>query len=58
MMKNTGIIVANDSNKKRTKALSANLHRLGITNTIVVNYDGRKIVNQFPKFDRVLLDAP
>ena len=57
-MKNQGFIIANDLNKKRTKALTANLYRMGVTNTIVVNYDGRKIGKHFKNFDRVLLDAP
>ena len=58
LMKNTGLLVANDLKKERLKSLNANLHRLGVTNTVVVNYDGRKIPKCFQKFDRVLLDAP
>lgn len=57
-MKNTGVLVANDLKKDRLKSLNANLHRLGITNCLVCNYDGRKLPNIFAKFDRVLLDAP
>ena len=58
MMRNTGIIFANDFQKERCKALTANLHRLGIVNTIVSNYDGRKYPKIMKGFDRVLLDAP
>lgn len=58
LMQNTGVVFANDSNKARTKSLSANVHRLGCKNVVVCNYDAR----QFPKviggFDRVLLDSP
>uniref|UniRef100_A0A8C4ZCW5 SAM-dependent MTase RsmB/NOP-type domain-containing protein n=1 Tax=Gadus morhua TaxID=8049 RepID=A0A8C4ZCW5_GADMO len=58
LMKNTGTIVANDANAERLKSVVGNVHRLGVTNAVICNYDGR----QFPKvmggFDRVLLDAP
>ncbi len=41
-MRNSGILVANDANKDRAKAIIANTHRLGLTNTIVTNLDGRQ----------------
>lgn len=40
-MRNSGILVANDANKDRARAIIANVHRLGLTNTIVTNLDGR-----------------
>ncbi|CAI5707023.1 unnamed protein product [Peronospora farinosa] len=58
LMKNTGSIIANDLKKQRLKATVANLHRLGVKNTSVSCYDGRKIPSLFKGFDRVLLDAP
>ena len=58
LMKNTGVLVANDLKKERQKALNANMHRLGVSNVVVSNYDGRKVPNIFKKFDRCLLDAP
>ena len=58
LMKNTGMLVANDIKKERLKSLNANMARLGVTNCITVNADGRKIPKMFTKFDRVLLDAP
>lgn len=58
LMKNTGLIVANDSNKERLKSLNANLARLGVRNSIVCNYDGRQFFKVMSGFDRVLLDAP
>ncbi|VVT54365.1 uncharacterized protein SAPINGB_P004039 [Magnusiomyces paraingens] len=58
LMKNTGCVFANDSNKERTKALVANIHRLGCTNTIVTNYDAREFPRVIGGFNRILLDAP
>ena len=59
LMRNTGTLVANDINKLRLKSLNSNIHRLGVKNTIITNYDGRKLNKYFPsKFDRILLDAP
>lgn len=58
LMKNTGVLVANDLKKERLKSLNANLMRLGVTNTVVTNYDGKKLPKIFTKFDRCLLDAP
>lgn len=58
LMKNTGVVVANDSSADRLKALKFNLQRLGVTNCIVCNYDGRKFPKVMKGFDRILLDAP
>ncbi|XP_046850640.1 probable 28S rRNA (cytosine-C(5))-methyltransferase [Xenia sp. Carnegie-2017] len=58
LMKNSGNIVANDQNKDRLKALVGNLHRLGVNNTLVCNYDGRLFPKIMGGFDRVLIDAP
>lgn len=59
LMRNTGMIFANDASKERSKGLIGNIHRLGCKNTIVSYLEGQE---SFPKllggFDRVLLDAP
>lgn len=59
VMKNTGTLVANDLKRDRIKSLVANIHRLGIRNAVVCNYDGLQIPKVFGTcFDRALLDAP
>ena len=59
LMRNTGVIVANDLKAERQKATVANLHRLGVHNTITCTHDGRKLGHKYPNhFDRILLDAP
>ncbi|OUC40319.1 NOL1/NOP2/sun family protein, partial [Trichinella nativa] len=45
LMKNTGILMANDISRDRCKAITSNFHRLGVRNAMIF-------------FDRVLLDAP
>ena len=58
LMKNEGLLVANDFKKERIKSLFFNVHRMGIKNSIITNYDGREFAKLYNKFDRVLLDAP
>ena len=58
LMKNSGTVVANDLKPQRQKATVANLHRMGVKNSIISCYDGRKIPGVMKGFDRVLLDAP
>jgi NOL1/NOP2/sun family putative RNA methylase len=61
-MKNMGNIIANDLNIGRIAILSANLERIGITNTIITRHDGldlcKKLKNIGFKFNKILVDAP
>lgn len=58
LMKNTGILMANDAKLERLRSLRFNLQRMGVTNCMITNYDGRKLPAVMKGFDRVLLDAP
>lgn len=58
VMKNTGMLFANDINADRIKAVVGNFHRLGVVNSVVSSCDGRKFSVVMKGFDRVLLDAP
>lgn len=58
LMKNSGILICNDINEQRLPSLVGNIHRLGLRNSIITNYDGRKLLKHFSGLDRVLLDAP
>ncbi|EPY20104.1 ribosomal rRNA methyltransferase Nop2 [Strigomonas culicis] len=58
LMKNSGVLFANDVSAPRCKSLNANLQRLGVTNCIVTNYDGTGYEKVMRNFDRILLDAP
>ncbi|MFH1372307.1 MAG: RsmB/NOP family class I SAM-dependent RNA methyltransferase [bacterium] len=56
LMNNRGLLVANDSNYDRIRALKFNLNRAGVLNSVITEEDLRT----FPQseFDVVLLDAP
>ena len=58
LMKNTGVLFANEFNKDRAKSLVGNFHRMGLKNAVICNHDGRKFTEVMKGFDRVLLDAP
>ena len=57
LMKNKGILVANELDYRRIGPLRINLERTGISNIVITNLDGRNIEGE-ERFDRVLLDAP
>eukprot|EP00768_Dysnectes_brevis_P002099 gnl/Dysnectes_brevis/1654_a1881_3632.p1 GENE.gnl/Dysnectes_brevis/1654_a1881_3632~~gnl/Dysnectes_brevis/1654_a1881_3632.p1 ORF type:complete len:451 (+),score=76.56 gnl/Dysnectes_brevis/1654_a1881_3632:53-1405(+) len=58
LMKDRGLLVANEVSKPRLAGLQANLQRCGVTCALVVQYDGRKLPAVTGGFDRILLDAP
>lgn len=59
MMNNTGLLVSNEVFPKRAKALSENIERCGVTNTLVTNETPEKLARYFPGyFDKILVDAP
>lgn len=59
MMKNQGLIVANDVDVDRVKALSNNVDRMGALNVIITIMEGNRFGNLLPDyFDKVLVDAP
>ena len=58
IMKNTGVLFANDLNRDRIHAVIGNFHRLGVVNSVVSCMNGVEYKKFMSGFDRVLLDAP
>lgn len=59
MMENQGLVLANDPDRQRLKALHGALDRMGCLNVATCSLDGGRIGKLYPEsFDRVLLDAP
>lgn len=58
IMNNKGSLILIERNSKRIPALEINLRRMGVLNSIVLNYDARKLDNLNIKADKILLDAP
>jgi len=58
IMKNKGTLILIDRNKRRIPALEMNLRRLGISNSIILNFDAIALHKLNVKADKILLDAP
>ncbi len=58
-LKNNGVILANDINIERLRALSHNIDRIGLLNVVVTRIDAQKIGDIFfEEFDKVIVDPP
>ncbi|TCO75172.1 RsmF rRNA methyltransferase first C-terminal domain-containing protein [Marinisporobacter balticus] len=58
-LKGEGILVTNDINMNRVKALIKNMELFGVKNAIVTNENPKKIQSYFQNyFDEILVDAP
>ncbi|MBD3337539.1 MAG: NOL1/NOP2/sun family putative RNA methylase [Candidatus Lokiarchaeota archaeon] len=58
LMNNKGCLLLVEKYSKRIPSLKNNLRRLGITNSIILNYDSRNMNKLDFKPDKILLDAP
>ena len=58
-MQNCGLLISNDPEPGRARALAGNLERLGAANAIVVNALPETLAARWPEyFDAILVDAP
>ncbi|HPZ05403.1 MAG TPA: RsmB/NOP family class I SAM-dependent RNA methyltransferase [Clostridiales bacterium] len=58
-MKGRGLLVSNDINAERVKALVKNIELCGIRNAVVLNESPERLVRNFEGyFDKILIDAP
>jgi NOL1/NOP2/sun family putative RNA methylase len=58
MMQNRGVLITNDLQGDRLKALGINLQRTGVSNSLITQMHGHRFKNITIKFDKVLVDAP
>ncbi|MER0282045.1 methylase [Clostridioides difficile] len=58
-LNDTGLLVSNEINASRIKALGENLERFGVRNCIITNTDSKSLRKTFNGyFDKVVIDAP
>ena len=58
-LKGEGLLIANEINATRAKALLRNIERMGIGNAVILNETPEKLAGRFKGFfDKILLDVP
>ena len=58
-LNNTGVLVSNEINSKRSKVLVENIERFGARNVLVTNESAERLAKVFSSFfDLIVLDAP
>ncbi len=58
LMNNEGLLIANDAQGQRIRALGVNLQRVGAHNTIITRMNGQSFKKKNILFDKILVDAP
>jgi NOL1/NOP2/sun family putative RNA methylase len=58
IMKNKGSLILIERNKNRIPALEMNIRRMGVQNSIILNYDSTNLDRLSISADKILLDAP
>ena len=59
LLKQSGLLVSNEINRKRASILAENVERIGAKNVIILNETPAKLASQFPEyFDKIVVDAP
>lgn len=58
-LKGMGLIVANDINQARARALLRNMELFGVSNSFITNEPPHILADRFPEgFDKIMVDAP
>ncbi len=58
MMRNKGVLVANDYKGDRIKSLGLNMQRCGVSNVVITLMQGHRFLKSGVTFDKILVDAP
>ncbi len=58
-LNNTGLLISNEINTKRSKILAENIERFGARNVVVTNESAERLAKVFPNyFDLIVFDGP